>query len=132
MPDYYEYIAGTDPHDSNSVLKVILVEGGSGGARIRFTAMTNISYTIQYRADPATGSWLNFTNIAPQPISHDVDVLDPQAGASGHRFYRIVTPQQQGFIDSATQWLNLKLSEEAARAKGLDHPPTPPLPGLEE
>jgi hypothetical protein len=92
--NWEEAVSGTDPHSASSVLKVTLVNGGSGGARIQFTAMPNIGYSILYRASLSEGQWLKLEDVTPQASTHPVDVLDPNARSAGGRFYRVVTPMQ--------------------------------------
>ncbi len=94
LTNLQEYIAGTDPHDPLSVLIVRLLDAGNGGALIRFSAMPNISYTLQYRTNLVQGQWNKLTNVAAQPGTNAVEILDPAAAASGRRYYRIATPQQ--------------------------------------
>jgi len=95
MSNLQEYIAGTDPLDPMSVLKLQLSISGGGGAMIRFPAMARVSYTLQYQTNLSqAGSWRNFTNVAPQPGTNLIQILDPAAGGDGGRYYRVVTPQQ--------------------------------------
>jgi hypothetical protein len=94
MNNLQEYIAGTDPLDPLSVLKVQLLDAGGGGAMIRFPAMPRISYTLQYRTNFSLGQWLKLSDVAPQPGTNQIQILDPAAGATGRRYYRIATPQQ--------------------------------------
>jgi len=51
---------------------VELNSSGIGGATIRFMAMSNISYTIQYETNLVgwgwpVGPWFKITDIAPRP-----------------------------------------------------------------
>jgi hypothetical protein len=99
MSNLEEYIAGTDPHDPLSVLKVQLDQPGGGGALIRFMAMPNISYTVQYVTNVvglhfAEGPWLKLRDVAPQPGTNTIEVLDPDALPGTRRYYRIATPRQ--------------------------------------
>ena len=94
MSNWREHVSNTDPQSAASVLRVSLADGGSGGAWIRFTAMANVGYTIQYKSDLAPGLWLNFTNVLPQAGAMPVEVLDPNASVNGGRYYRLVTPMQ--------------------------------------
>ena len=94
MSNLDEWIAGTDPQDPLSVLKAALVGGCTGGALISFTAMPNISYTLQYRTDLVEGEWLKLRDVAAQPVLRTVEILDPDATAGAKRYYRIATPQQ--------------------------------------
>jgi hypothetical protein len=94
MSNLNEYRSGTDPQDPLSVLKVLLLDGGNGGALVRFTAMPDRGYSLLYQSNILSLPWLILTNLAPQPGTNLIEVLDPDAGASGIRYYRIVTPQQ--------------------------------------
>jgi hypothetical protein len=85
-----EYIAGTDPLDAASCLKVTQVSLSSP-AQISFEAVSNKTYTVQYSDDLAVGPWLTLTNLAARTNSRPETVADPTA--SPNRFYRIATPQ---------------------------------------
>jgi len=90
--DWQEVMAGTDPYDSNSVLRVT-VGVGVGGAQLEFVAMSNISYTVLYQTNVGAVPWLSLTNVAAQPGTNTVQITDPATGVP--RYYRIVTPMQQ-------------------------------------
>ncbi|MBN2506918.1 MAG: lamin tail domain-containing protein [Verrucomicrobia bacterium] len=90
-----EAISGTDPNSALSVLKVSLANGGSGAAVIRFMAMPGIGYSVLHRNNPASGAWLVLTNLEPLAVTNLIQVVDPDAGAAGSRFYRLVTPMQR-------------------------------------
>ncbi|MBN2507441.1 MAG: immunoglobulin domain-containing protein, partial [Verrucomicrobia bacterium] len=92
--NWEESVSGTDPRDPGSVLQVTLLNAGGGGARVQFEAMANVGYTILYRASLVTGEWLELEEVLPQPDPHAVDVVDPNAGAHGSRFYRIAVRSQ--------------------------------------
>ena len=94
MSNLQEYIAGTDPTNPLSVLKVQLLNARGGGALIRFSSMPDISYTLQYRTNLSQGTWLKLRDFAPQPGTNQVQYLDSAAGLPGPRWYRIATPQQ--------------------------------------
>jgi len=95
MTNREEYLAGTDPQDNQSALKVELVNGGASGAVLRFMAMPEVGYTIQYRTNLTSGLWLNLTNIAAQAVVSPMEISDAGAITSESRFYRLVTPQQE-------------------------------------
>ncbi|MBN2507107.1 MAG: hypothetical protein JXQ71_10465, partial [Verrucomicrobia bacterium] len=92
--NWEESVSGTNPNSASSVLQVTLVNAGGGGARIQFEAMANVDYTILYRTNLSVGEWLELEDVPAQGTDHDVDVVDPNAGAGGSRFYRIVTPMR--------------------------------------
>lgn len=87
-----EYIAGTDPQNSASTLRFDTVQTLINDFQLAFTAVSNQTYTVQYRDSFATGSWLPLTNITAQSSTTRLEVHDPGAGASATRFYRLVTP----------------------------------------
>jgi len=86
-----EYIAGTNPMDANSRLKVdrLLFPGS---ALIEFSAISNRTYTVQFTEDLKTGQWTNLRSVSARAANHAVSLLDSNPGRS--RFYRLVTPAQ--------------------------------------
>src|SRR5678810_642258 len=56
-----EYVAGTDPTNPLSLLKLYL--SATNAALLQFTAQTNISYTVQSRTNLVSTDWLTVTNI---------------------------------------------------------------------
>ena len=91
MSNRAEYIAGTDPQDPNSKLTVDGVQGG-GPATIRFLAVSNRSYTVQYADTLAAPTWAKVADVAARATNRQASVIDPTSNAK--RFYRLVTPQQ--------------------------------------
>jgi len=89
-----EAISGTDPQDPDSVLSVTLQRGPGGSALIQFQASAGISYSVLYRPLLTSGSWLSLTNIPALDSTQILQIVDPNAQASGSRFYRIQTPMQ--------------------------------------
>ena len=61
-------------------------------ATLRFTAVANKSYTIQYRDDASTGGWQRLADVPAAGASRSVDVPDPINSNIKERFYRLVTP----------------------------------------
>ncbi|HWI56407.1 MAG TPA: immunoglobulin domain-containing protein, partial [Bacillota bacterium] len=92
-----EFIAGTDPRDPLSYLKVELVnpmELGVTHVTLRFAAVSNKTYSVQYRTTwDASVSWSNLQHITPAATNRIVEIVDP-APAAPTRYYRLVTPQQ--------------------------------------
>ncbi len=87
-----EYIAGTAANDPGSYLKVILAPNIASGASISFQAVSNRSYTLQYRDSLSAGTWNNLTNIAAQPATGLIQVQDSSATNAASRYYRMITP----------------------------------------
>lgn len=89
-----EYLAGTDPHDANSKLSLQVASVNATTATLRFTAMANKSYTIQYRDSVGSGAWQNLVPIPSQGTTHTVTYPDSLPPGLTSRFYRLVTPIQ--------------------------------------
>jgi hypothetical protein len=85
-----EYVAGTDPYDPLSLLK--LVRTATNSAVLQFVAQSNISYTVQYRTNLSSAVWSNLTSISAQAFVSTVQVNVPKPPPEPARFYRIVTP----------------------------------------
>jgi hypothetical protein len=87
-----EYIAGTNPQDPASYLKVDRV-ATIGSAVVHFTAVANRSYTIQYTDDlSGTPVWQRLADVGAQPTTRAASVTDPTSPLQ--RYYRLVTPAQ--------------------------------------
>lgn len=89
--NYAEYIAGTDPQDPASHLRVGRAESG-GSATISFTAVSNRTYTVEYTDSLSTGLWTKLADAVAQPATRTETVVD--AAALSVRFYRLVTPRK--------------------------------------
>ena len=90
MSNRDEYIAGTDPTNALSVLKIVLT--ATNANQLNFVAQSNISYSVQWRANVASGFWSNLTSITAQPLVRTVEVDAASAPPIPARFLRIVTP----------------------------------------
>ena len=89
-----EYLAGTDPHDAASKLALQVVSVTSTAATLRFTAVANKSYSIQYRNSLSGGSWQTLVPVPAQGATHTVTYSDTLPPGLAARFYRVVTPSQ--------------------------------------
>lgn len=87
-----EFIAGTDPRDASSYLRVTLVGSAPGERRIAFVAKPGRSYTILYRDSLDAGGWTRLTDVPSAFHQRTFEVTDP--GAGEQRYYRLVTPVQ--------------------------------------
>lgn len=90
-----EYLAGTDPKDPDSVLKVSQIEA-SGPVVIRFRAAANRTYTVLWREHGGTGEWRPLAGV-PALSGTDtslrwVEVADPDSTHPEQRYYRLVSP----------------------------------------
>jgi hypothetical protein len=88
-------MAGTDPRDPQSVLKLSAIGGpSSNGLVLRFLAVSNRTYTVQSRATVDTGVWVRVADVAAAPTNRLVEITNNvQSPENAQRFYRLITPQ---------------------------------------
>jgi hypothetical protein len=93
MTNLQEYLAGTDPLDPFSSLRLHAQFGpGTGRAIFSFRAVAGKNYSIQYTDDLAAGVWNKLSDVLPNPDTHVVTFDDPGSSNTPSRFYRVVTP----------------------------------------
>ena len=92
MSNWKEYVAGTDPTNSASYLKVDW-QGLPGSAAVMFGEISNRTYTVQYKETLASPLWLKLQDVVSQPIHRTEQIRDTNASPTG-RFYRLITPVQ--------------------------------------
>jgi hypothetical protein len=86
-----EYLAGTDPHNGASYLKINSIAPSGGNMAISYTAIAGHTYTVQSRTNLTLGSWQKLSDAGPFSTNTTVQVLDPATGKA--RFYRLTTPK---------------------------------------
>jgi hypothetical protein len=91
MSNWAEYIAGTDPTNNASYLRVEQITS-SGGATISFQAVSNRTYTVQYKDDVDGASWSRLADVVARSYDWTVIINDPAPATN--RFYRLVTPKR--------------------------------------
>jgi hypothetical protein len=91
--NWQEYIAGTDPADARSYLKIDALTAATTGATLTFSAISNKTYTVQYTDTLGSGSWSNLVELAARTNNATETVFDPAFTPT--RAYRLVTPRQQ-------------------------------------
>ena len=92
MPDWAEWIAGTDPLDASSYLKVEAITAGQDQVALRFFAVSNHTYSLLSRPEMTAGSWTVLTNLAAQPTSREVRTTNAIPPGET-RFFRLATPR---------------------------------------
>lgn len=90
MTNWEEYIAGTNPTNGLSYLKIDSLAIGAG-ATITFSAISNRTYTV-YFTDALATPWLKLADFTARPINRTETAIDPLS--TTNRFYRLATPQQ--------------------------------------
>src|ERR1043166_1729256 len=91
MSNWAEYIAGTDPSDPSSYLKVNL-SVDAVGATIAFGAVSNRTYTIQFADGLENTLWFRLGDVLARPTNRIEMLFDPRFVTN--RFYRATTPRQ--------------------------------------
>lgn len=85
-----EYVAGTDPLNAASVLRLERVGGNSS---LQFVAQSNLSYSLQWRTNLALANWVNLTNVAGVTNGvRTIQVTVPNPPPDWERYYRVATP----------------------------------------
>jgi hypothetical protein len=93
LSNLQEFLVGTNPTNAASFLK--LTSDGlapDGSIILRFTAVSNRSYSILSKPTIDAGSWLSISNILGVPADRTVIITNTVPGG-GQRYYRLVTPQ---------------------------------------
>jgi hypothetical protein len=90
MSNLDEYLAGTNPTNALSLLKVVFME--TNGSVLSFVAQTNLTYAVQWRTNLAGPGWTNLTGILASPQVRTVTVDSASAPAAAERYFRVVTP----------------------------------------
>ena len=91
MNNWQEYIAGTDPQDPSSYFKIDQLTAGPNALWVSFMAVSNKTYTVEYRDALEAGSWFKLIDVGTRATNHVETVPDPKVGIV-RRFYRLVTP----------------------------------------
>lgn len=87
--NFQEYIAGTNPRDLQSVLRIEVIQM-AGSRYLRFRAETGKSYSVLYRDTLAAGNWLKLRDVASSGSPQTIEIPDTSSGAA--RYYRVATP----------------------------------------
>jgi hypothetical protein len=90
MSNYAEYVAGTDPTNPASYLKADITAAGL--ATIQFPAVSNRTYTVEYRDGLNAGPWTRLADVVSRSVNWNASVVD--RGATTNRFYRLATPKK--------------------------------------
>lgn len=91
MLNWQEWIAGTDPTDAASYLRIDSLTA-NGVATLAFGAVAGRTYTIEFTSTLGSGTWSRLANVVAQATNRTEQILDPTY--TTNRFYRIATPWQ--------------------------------------
>ena len=90
LNNYQEYLAGTNPRDPASVLRLENVQRVGSNVVFVFQALAHHSYTVDYGPSLPVRSNTTILNIAAEATNRTLLITIPENGASG--FYRVRTP----------------------------------------
>jgi hypothetical protein len=95
QPNLREYVAGTDPIDPESYLRVEnLARQGTNAWAIRFRAISNRTYTVESRLSPANGTWHRMVDVPAVSTNRLVEVTLPAEAGVLSRIFRLICPRQ--------------------------------------
>jgi DMSO/TMAO reductase YedYZ molybdopterin-dependent catalytic subunit len=89
--DWQEFMAGTDPTDAASQLR-LEPPASSTAPVLVFTAVSNHTYSLQYSDSSGSAPWQNLVDLPAQKSNGPVTVRDLQPN-SATRLYRLITPK---------------------------------------
>ena len=87
-----EFLAGTDPRNPASVLRLRAAVGAGGAASLTFTATAGHTYTLFYTETLTTPVWRKLQEIPATEQDRIVEVTDPRAATGSPRFYLLRSP----------------------------------------
>jgi len=91
MSNWAEYIAGTNPTNALSYLKVDWLSGGET-VQIQFQAVSNRTYTVQYTEALESGPWHTLMDVLARGTNRLETLVAP--APAPRAYYRLVTPRQ--------------------------------------
>jgi type VI secretion system Hcp family effector len=85
LNNYQEYIAGTNPNDANSLLRVTEINLANGQASLTWNSVAGKTYTI-YSANQVDGP---YAPVLTLPSAGDGQTSTNLAGSASNQFYRV-------------------------------------------
>ena len=96
LNNFQEFIAGTDPHDPNSYLRIDVrpLDGNNQSEVVlQFLAVSNKTYTVQATDLLGGGAWSNVAHVAAQSQSIPLAITNALSKSAFYKYYRLVTPR---------------------------------------
>jgi hypothetical protein len=91
MLNWQEYVAGTNPTNALSFLKLVSLIS-TNGVTMEFPAMSNRTYAVQYNTALGDTNWQSLLQVPAARSNYMEAATDPITPSN--RFYRVVTPVQ--------------------------------------
>jgi hypothetical protein len=89
LSNYHEFLAGTDPWDSTSGLRLRLERLADGRLSIRFSTIAGRAYLLQTRTNLAASPWTTLMEVAPLAQDSEFQLLGGVQNIEA-RFYRVM------------------------------------------
>jgi hypothetical protein len=96
MNNLQEYLAGTDPTNALSYLRIDATPLGAGpppSLLLTLSAVSNHTYSIICRDDAGSGTWVRLADIDARLTNRIVTVTNVLPAGVTNRFYRLQTPR---------------------------------------
>lgn len=91
LTNLQEFIAGTDPQDSASALRVDEMTAAAGRRTLSFYAISNRTYSVLFLENLSGANWSKLTDVPARTTNRLERITDNPPGQAT-RFYRLVTP----------------------------------------
>ncbi len=91
MSNRAEFVAGTDPANNQSYLRVDATVT-AGTSTVAFAGISNRTYTVQFIDNLNAAGWSTLSDIAARNTNFTQQIADPSW--TTNRLYRVVTPRQ--------------------------------------
>ena len=89
MTNLQKFLAGLDPLNPNSVLRISSASRSGSNVQIGFPSVSGKTYQLQYRDDLIAGSWSTLVD-GIFGTGGTLQITDPSAAGLTKRFYRII------------------------------------------
>jgi hypothetical protein len=90
---FYRLVTPAQAEGFSGILRMEGISADADVVTMGFTAISNRSYSVEYKSSLADLAWLRLKDVPARPTNHAASVTD-KPDNSGRRFYRIVTPTQ--------------------------------------
>jgi hypothetical protein len=87
-----EYVAGTDPQDSDSMPRIEQITVVASNAVVQFQAQSNKTYTLEFRDSLSSSSWTKLADFVALRTNTLVSLTN-RSDAPRTRYYRLATPR---------------------------------------
>jgi hypothetical protein len=91
LTSFKEFIAGTNPTNAASVLRIESFGPSGGGFALSFTAVSNRAYVVEVLPALADGVWTNLVPVSAAPTNRILWLTNTPA-TDASRFYRLAIP----------------------------------------